>query len=409
LYLRFAWRYFKAKKTTNAINIIAWISVVAIAVGTASLIILLSVFNGFEGLVKSLYADFYTDLKVLPASGKTIMATSDQLLKLKNINGVKGYSLVMEEKALLQNGEFQTIVYVKGVDAQYKDLTNVSRKLIRGTFELGTADTPATVLGAGIENAVGVESDRAFLPLTIILPKRNVSMDAVDPLQSLSEDQIITSGSFVIQQDFDNKYIITNLPFLQRMLNMQENEYGGIEIMLNDPGEEKNITKQVSSIFGSTALVQNRYQQNKNLYSVMQMEKWFIYAALSLILVVAAFTMIGSLTMLVLEKQKDIQVLKALGTDNFLIQKIFLAEGILLAFIGGGMGAALAVLICWLQDRFHLILMGGDSFLINYFPVKMIPGDFLLVLFTVFLVACIASWFPSRKASLQPVMLKSQV
>ncbi len=408
MYLRFAWRYFKAKKSTNAINIIAWISVVAVAVGTASLIVLLSVFNGLEGLVKSLYADFYTDLKVSPASGKTMTVSGRELAAIKNIQGVLDYSLVMEEKALLQNGEFQSIVSVKGVDDRYKELTNVSRKLIRGKFELGNADTPATVLGSGVETSLSVESDRAFLPLNIILPRKNISMNAADPLQSLSSGSIISSGSFMIQQDFDNKYIITNLPFLQRMLNMQPNEYGAIEIMLKDAEEEEKVIAKLSELFGKRAVVLTRYQQNRNLYSVMQMEKWFIYAALSLILVVAAFTMIGSLTMLVLEKQKDIQVLKAMGTHNFLVQKIFLAEGILLAFIGGTLGALLAMLICWLQDRFHLVPMGGDSFLINYFPVKMIPVDFLLVLFTVFAVACVASWFPSRKASLQPLTLKSQ-
>ncbi|MBC8035049.1 MAG: ABC transporter permease [Chitinophagaceae bacterium] len=408
MYLRFAWRYFKAKKSTNAINIIAWISVVAIAVGTASLIILLSVFNGFEGLVKSLYADFYTDLKVMPASGKIMQVSAGQLNKLNTLTGIEGYSLVMEEKALLQNGDYQTIVYVKGVDSNYEHITNVANKLVRGRFLLGNADTPSTVLGSGIESAVEVESDRAFLPLTIYLPRKNSTMSTADPSQLLNADQIIPTGSFMIQQDFDNKYMLTNLAFLKRMLDMSPDEYGAIEIMLKDPEDEKKVLAQLLPIFGNSALIQNRYEQNKNLYSVMQLEKWFIYAALSLILVVAAFTMIGALTMLVLEKRKDIQVLKALGTNNLLIQKIFLAEGLLLAFLGGGAGALLAVLICWLQQRFHLIKMGGDSFLISYFPVKMIPGDFLLVLFTVFIVAIVASWFPSRKASLQPVALKSQ-
>lgn len=407
MYLTFAWRYFKAKKSTNAINIISWISVAAIGVGTASLIILLSVFNGFEDLVKSLYADFYTDLKVVPTKGKTMMATDSQLKELGNTFNVKGYSLVAEEKALLQNGDYQTIVFVKGVDNNYKDVTNVANKLIKGKFNLGSADTPATVLGAGIENAVAVESDRAFLPLTIYLPKKNAAFSAADPLQSLSADKLITSGTFLIQQDFDNKYIITNLPFIKRMLGFQPDEYGGIEITLDNPADAKNTIQSLSVIFGKDCTILTRYEQNKSLYSVMRMEKWFIYCALSLILVVAAFTMIGSLTMLVLEKQKDIQVLKALGTNNSLVQKIFLAEGILLAFIGGSIGVLLAVLICWLQVTFHLVPLQGGSFLISYYPVKLVASDFGLVLFTVLVVAVTASWFPSRKASAQSIMLKS--
>lgn len=379
----------------------------SIAVGTAALIILLSVFNGFESLVKSLYADFYTDLKVAPASGNTMVVHDGQLQQLHNIPGIRSFSLVMEEKALLQNGEYQAIVYVKGVDENYKHVTNVPNKLIRGNFNLGTADTPAAVLGAGIESTIAVQSDRALLPLTVYLPRKGVSLNAADPLQSLSADVISTSGAFVIQQDFDNKYIITNLGFIKRMLNLRPDEYGGIEIRLNDPGREKEVLTALTSIFGNGYTIQTRYEQNKSLYSVMQMEKWVIYVLLSLILVVAAFTMIGSLTMLVLEKQKDIQILKALGTHNSLIQKIFLTEGILLAFIGGGTGVLIAITVCWLQSTLHLVPLQGGTFLINYYPVKMVPGDFLLVLLTVFLVAWLASWFPSRKASFQPIELRS--
>ena len=185
MYLIFAWRYFKAKKSTNAINIISWVSVLAIAVGTAALIILLSVFNGFEDIVKSLYADFYTDLRIIPARGKTMTVTGGQLEKLKANSAVAAYSLVMEEKALLQNGDLQTIVYMKGVDSQYRHVSGVSEKVTRGNFSLGTAEKPAAVMGAGIENAVGVESDRSLLPLTVYLPRRGVNINEIDPIQSI--------------------------------------------------------------------------------------------------------------------------------------------------------------------------------------------------------------------------------
>ncbi len=407
MYLTFAWRYFKAKKSTNAINIIAWVSVLAIATGTAALIILLSVFNGFEDLVKSLYANFYTDIRIAPANGKTISFSAQQLNRLKALTEISAYSLVMEEKALLQNGEFQSIIYLKGVDEAYGKVTGVARSIVRGRFELGTADTPAAVLGAGIENAIGVQADRALVPLTIYLPKREINTELADPLQSLSADNINTSGTFVIQQDFDNKYVITNLGFVKRMLNLKSDEFGAVEISLQDPGNDQSAKKEIAKIFGSSYQIQTRYEQNKSLYAVMRLEKWVIYGILSLILVVAAFTMIGALTMLVLEKQKDIQLLKALGTGNALIQKIFLSEGILLATVGGGLGVLLAILICWLQVHYKLVKLQGSSFLIDHYPVKMVVGDFVLVLITVLTVAWIASWFPSRKASLQPIELRS--
>ncbi|HJU46133.1 MAG TPA: FtsX-like permease family protein [Chitinophagaceae bacterium] len=403
----FAWRYFKAKKSTNAINIIAWVSVIAVATGTAALIILLSVFNGFEGLVKSMYADFYSELKVAPASGNTLTITENQLKQVAQIPGVHAWSLVMEEKALLQNGEYQSIVYVKGVDSQYKKVVDVSERLTRGKFELGTPDHPATVLGIGVEHNVAVESDKALLPLTIYLPRKGVSMNTADPLQSLSADIIATSGSFMIQQDFDNKYIITNLGFIKRMLDMGPDEYGALEIRMDDAGKEAEVKQQLAAIFARDAVIQNRFEQNRSLYSIMQTEKWVIYAILSLILVVAAFTMIGSLMMLVLEKRKDIQVLKALGADNRRIQQIFLSEGLLLAFIGSLLGASLAILTCWLQTRYHLIPLEGDTFVINYYPVKIAGTDIILVLLTVFIVAWLASWLPARKASLQPIELRS--
>jgi lipoprotein-releasing system permease protein len=408
MYLIFAWRYFKAKKSTNAINIIAWISVLAIAVGTASLIILLSVFNGFEDLVKSLYADFYTDLKVSAAKGKTsIVFTRNQLSKIKDLPEVKNYSLVMEEKALIQNGEPMSLVYLKGVDTQYAHVTGVSKKLIKGNFNLGTADKPALVLGSGIESALQIQSDRSIVPLTIYLPKRGININVSDPMQSLSSDNINTSGTFAIQQDFDNKYAITNVDFVKRMLNLPKDEYGGVEITLTDATRDQLVKKKLANIFGFGYLVQTRYEQNKSLYSVMQVEKWAIYIMLSLILVVAAFTMIGALTMLVLEKQKDIQVLKALGTDNNLILKIFLSEGILLATVGGLAGVCLAIIICKLQVTYKLVKLQGGSFLIDYYPVKLVAGDFLLVLSTVFLVAWIASWIPARKAGKQAIELRS--
>lgn len=407
MYLTFAWRYFKAKKSTNAINIISWVSVLAITVGTASLIILLSVFNGFEDLVKSLYADFYTDLKVLPAEGKSIVFSNAQLRHLAEMPQIRAFSMVMEEKALLQNGELKSNVSMKGVDNRYTRVAGLPDRVVKGEFNIGTADKPAMVLGTGVESSVGTQADRAITPLTVYLPKRGISIDANDPLQSLSASNVNTTGTFAIQQDFDNKYVITNLDFMKRMLNLQPDEYGGIEIKLSNPKNDYFVKRLLDTYFGDAYVVQTRYEQNKSLYSVMNLEKWVIYAILSLILVVAAFTMIGALTMLVLEKQKDIQILKALGTSNYLIQKIFLSEGILIGAVGGTMGTLLAIIACRLQVTYKLVKLQGSSFLIDYYPVKLVATDFVLVLGTVITVAWIASWLPARTASLQPIELRS--
>ncbi|HJW15558.1 MAG TPA: FtsX-like permease family protein [Flavisolibacter sp.] len=403
----FAWRYFKAKKSTNSINVISWISILAIVIGTASLILVLSVFNGFEGLVKSLYSSFYPDLKVSPVSGKEMVLTLEQLQKLRSVKGVRNVSLVVEEKALLKNGDYQSIVSLKGVDDNYTAVTNIRDQIVKGDFNTGTADDALLVLGAGIESAVGVQTDRNLVPLAIYLPRKG-EVSLSDPFKSLSVDTINTSGTFLIQQDFDNKYALTNLAFVKNMLGMDADTYGGAEIAIDNKVDADAIQESVKKVLGKQYLVQNRYEQNASLFSVMQVEKWMIYAILSLILVVAAFNMIGALTMLVLEKKQDISVLHALGADRSFIQRIFLTSGLLLAFLGGGAGMLLAFIIGTAQTKFHLVPLEGNTFMVNYFPVKMVYTDFLLVSVTVIVIALIASWIPARKAAAQQFILRSE-
>ena len=403
----FAWRYFKAKKSINAINVIARISIAAIVIGTAALILVLSVFNGFEGLVKSLYSSFYTDLKVLPASGKNISVSAEQLAQLKSIKGLKNFTLVVEEKALVQNGDYQSIVYLKGVDENYRYVTGVADHIVKGEYDLGTVDEPRLILGAGVEGALGIQADKNIFILKIYLPRKNQS-EKFDPLNDISNDSIRTSSAFLIQQDFDNKYGITNIDFVKQVLKLGPDEFSGVEISLADPGDAERLQPAVEKIFGKGYKVQTLYQQNQSLYAVMNLERWIIYGVLCLILVIAAFNMIGALTMLVLEKQKDISVLHALGANKGFIQKIFLGEGLLLALIGTIGGMLLALIIVVLQINFHLVPLQGGSFLIDYFPVKLRWMDFLLVTATVFVIALLASWIPARKAAAQQFSLRSE-
>jgi len=404
--LLFAWRYFRAKKSTNAINIIAWVSMSAIVVGAASLILVLSVFNGFEDLVKSLYTSFYPDLKITPASGKTLILNDRQLQQLRAVNGVHALSLVVEEQAVVENGDNPTSPYLKGVDSNFTKVSGVAGKVDGGKFEIGTADRPLAVLGSGIASSLGVESDQPQ-PLDVYCFRKGGPSYTVDPLASYNHAEMTTAGSFRIQEDFDDHYVITNLQFVQRMMGFQPDEYSGVELAVTDPDRVTDVQQALLRLLGKDFVVQTRYQQNQKLYSVMGTEKWVIYIILTLILVVAAFNMVGALTMLVWDKQKDIHVLKALGASNGLVQKIFLSEGILLALMGGAAGILLAALICELQLKFKLIPLQGGSFLIDYYPVKMVPTDFLLVFTTILIVALLASWLPARKAAAQPIELRT--
>jgi lipoprotein-releasing system permease protein len=399
----FAWRYFKSKKSTSAINIIAWVSVTAIAVGAAALIVILSVFNGFEDLVKGLYTDFYADMRIVPAQGKKMNLDSSTLYKIQSIQGVKGVSKVIEEKALLANGDYQSIVVVKGVDAVFTKTNNINKHIVRGSYIIGDLQNPGIVMGAGIENAVGADVTKGGFPLTLYTPSKEAGFDAVDGMFAFN---VTAKGVFAVQQEFDNKFIFTNIDFLRYMLSMTPNQVTGLEIKID--GSPEKIKLKLQQALGKNYIVETRYEQNKNLYAVMQMEKWVIYGILSLILIVAAFNMIGALTMLVLEKQKDIAVLKAMGSSTGLIQKIFITEGLVLAGVGTAIGASIGTIICLLQLKFKIITLGGGgSFIIDYYPVKLMVTDYVLVVATTTVIALMAAWIPAKKASQQLLSLKS--
>jgi lipoprotein-releasing system permease protein len=277
--------------------------------------------------------------------------------------------------------------------------------MIKGIYDVGDSANPKLVLGAGVENAIGLQSDRSLTPLMIYTGRKG-EMDMLNPINNVSGASVNTSGAFIIEQEFDNKYAITNLDFMKSLLEFRADHYTSAEIDLGQTADPGAIQENFAKLLGPEYLVQTRYQQNSSLYAVMQAEKWVIYAILSLILVVAAFNMIGSLTMLVLEKKDDIKVLQALGATKSMIQNIFLSEGLLLALVGGGTGMLLALVIALLQINFKLIPLQGGSFLIDYFPVKMDAKDFALVAVTIFIIAVLASFIPARKAANQQLSLR---
>jgi lipoprotein-releasing system permease protein len=406
MYLNFAWRYFKAKKSANAINIIAWVTVGVIAFATCCQVLVLSVFNGFEGLVKSLYSSFYTDLRVVPEKGKTFTLSPSSLQQVRNTSGIQAISMIVQEKALLQNGEAQSVVQLKGVDENFAAVSGLPEKVVRGQFNLGTLDEPALLVGIGIQQAAAISLQPAFGPdnLTLILPRNKSNSN--DPLESLSEGNAVATGVFSIQQDFDNSYALTNIDFVKQQTGLSADEYSLMEIKLAPDANMEKSKRSIQQLLGKKFCVQTRYEQNSNLYSTMQLEKWAIYAILTLILVIAAFNMISALTMLVLEKKQDIAILQSMGAAQGQVKKIFLAEGILLGCIGTALGVGLAVLICLLQLKYKWIKLQGGSFLLDYFPVKFMAADFILVISTALAITIIASWLPAKKAASQQISLR---
>ena len=406
MYLDFAWRYFKAKKSANAINIIAGITTFVIAFATCCQVLVLSVFNGFEDLVKSLYSSFYPDLKIIPVHGKTFLLNDDLLKKINTQPGVQFVSLVAEENALLQNEDNQSLLRLKGVDENFQHVSGLPHKITKGVFKIGDTENPMIVVGSGIQYATGISFNEAFSAqeLTIILPRKNIKSN--DPLQSLSEGNVTASGAFSIQQDFDNGYAITNIGFVKQQMGLATNEFSAAEIKLKPGTDIKDGKKSLQLLLGEKYNVQTRFEQNTSLYNTMRTEKWAIYAVLTLILIICAFNMVSALTMLVLEKKQDIAILQSMGTTGNQIKKIFLTEGVLLGGVGAVSGILLAILVCLLQIKFKMIKLSGGSFLIDYFPVKLIASDLILVSGTAIAISIVASWFPAAKAARKALDLR---
>jgi lipoprotein-releasing system permease protein len=398
LHFLFAWRYFRGKYAFQAIQIIAWVSVVAIAIGTAALITILSVSNGFTDIVKGLYADFYADIRVTPQQGKFFTITDAQYHQLKAIDGVAAISKVVENKALLVKGDFQTVAFIKGVDTSYGSINHLKKYLKRGQTAIGYKEQPLLIMGIGVERKLGMFQSMLGDSVQLFAVGRSgKSITQIDQLNNLTAAQ---SGAFSVQQEFDEQYVFTNYLFAQYLFDLQENEFSAIELAIN-PSSEKKVISQIKKIIGAQVVIKNKYQQNIDLYKIMQMEKWIIFCILALIMIVASFNLVGALTMLVLEKQKDIHVLNAMGAQSADIQKIFLTLSAIMAFVGALIGGGLASLFVWLQQNFHFIKLGGTSFVIDYYPVKPMWEDYVAIISLIVLIAVLAGWMPARKAAKQ--------
>ncbi len=396
MHLLFAWRYFRGKYAFQAIQIIAWVSVFAIAIGTAALITILSVSNGFTSVVKSLYADFYADVRISPKQGKFFSIHDAQYNQLKNVKGIKAISKVVENRALLVKDGFQTVALVKGVENAYGNINQISKYLKRGECAIGTEQTPMFIMGIGIEQKLGLMQH--LLGDTIQVYAVNRSGKAVTQIGQLNTLNVQESGAFSVQQEFDDQYVFTNAAFAQYLFDLKPEEVTAIEIAVNK-GSEDMVIKQVEEIMGAGFWVRNKYQQNIDLYRIMQVEKWIIFCILALIMMVASFNLVGALTMLVLEKQKDIHVLNAMGATQWDIQKIFLLLSGVMALMGALIGGGLASLFCWLQYKYHFIKLGGSSFIIDYYPIQPMVIDYFAIMLLVIIIALLAGWIPSRKAA----------
>jgi len=394
--LYIAKRYLFAKKSRNAINIISSVSVAGVTVGTMALITVLSVFNGLETMVMSIFNTSDPEIRIAPVKGKVFVPDSVTMSLLSSVNGVEVWSEVLEENALLKYEDQQYIATIKGVSDNYKEVTDLDTAMWDGNFILKDKNRPYAIAGLGVANYLGMRLNFVS-PLAIYIPQRTASLN-VNPETAFARKYITFSGIFAVEQEFDSKYIFTPIDFLRDLLEYT-NQVSSIEVRLSPGADQKKTQRAIAQLFGDDFIVQNRYEQQELFYKVMKGERLAIFVILSFILIIASFNIIGSLTMLIIEKERDIGILKSLGADNSLIKKIFIFEGWLISAIGTISGLALGFIVCLLQQKFSIIKLSGDSLLLNAYPVEMRMTDFFIVAVTVMSIGYWAAWYPVRYLS----------
>jgi lipoprotein-releasing system permease protein len=391
-------RYLLGKKSQNAINIISGISILGVTVGTMALVIVLSVFNGFDSVVKSLFNAFDPDIKISAEEGKTFIPGDSALNALRSLPGVLAVSEVLEENVLLLYGDKQHIATIKGVDDSFEEVTGIDSMIYDGSMKLKDANRPYAVVGQGVAYSLRIGLNFVD-PLFVYTIDRKARFSMANPEESIRRDFIYPSGIFAIEQDFDSRYVIAPIEFVRKLLSY-DREVSSLEIKL-DPGyPAQKVQEQIEGIMGTGLHVRNRQQQNELFYRVMKSEKWAIFLILTFILIIASFNIIGSLSMLIIDKKKDIHSLRNMGANNKLIKRIFLMEGWMISVIGSVFGLILGTVICWIQQRYELIkLSGSGTFVIDAYPVKIETIDIFLIWITVLLIGFIAARYPVRQIS----------
>jgi lipoprotein-releasing system permease protein len=387
-------RYLFAKKSRNAINIISAVSVAGVSVGTMALIIVLSVFNGLETMVRAIFNTFDPDIKITAAEGKTFIADTSRLKLLANVDGVSCYSLVLEENALLKYGDRQCIATIKGVDDSYAMVTDIDSSMFDGEFMLRSDKGRLYAIpGAGVAQYLGLRVN-FIAPLNIYVPRRTGGTN-LNAENSFNKKYIFPSGIFEVEKEYDSKYVYVPIEFARELTEVSEG-VSSVEIKFTGQADPRTVQRNIVKIFGKGFVVQNRYEQQEIFYKVMRSERLAIFFILTLILIIASFNIIGSLTMLIIEKERDIEILKSLGADNNLIRKIFIFEGWLISIIGAVTGIILGFIICWLQETYGLVKLQSDSLIMDSYPVVMKIKDFIIVPGTVLLIGYWAAWYPVR-------------
>ncbi len=395
-------RYLFSKKSTHAINIISGISAVGVAVATMALVVTLSVFNGFSDLVATFFTSFDPQLKIVPAKGKTMPADAPALDKVRQLTAVEVATNCLEDQALAVYQDKQEMVTVKGVDDNITDLVNIKDILVGdGVFDLHAANLEYGVIGIRLAQTLGTGTKwRDYLH--IFAPRHEGQLDMTNPTEGFVEDSLLSPGVVfqVKQAKYDKAHIITSLDFASRIFERQ-GEISSLELRIKSGSDINSVKKDIQEIVGDQYKVEDRYEQQADTFRIMQIEKVMAYIFLTFILMVACFNIIGSLSMLIIDKKDDVVTLRNLGATDKQITQIFLFEGRMISAAGAIIGIIIGLLLCWLQQQFGIVRLGSGSenFIIDAYPVSVHYSDVLIIFITVMLVGWLAVWYPVRAIS----------
>lgn len=392
--LYIAKRYLFSKKKHHVINLVSFISVCGVAVGTMALVCVLSVFNGFQGVIEGMFSAFDPPLRITAVQGKVF--EPDSIASVLKHEAIETYCEVIEDNALLRYADKQQPVIIKGVPANYTAINGIDSILVDGVFDVDNKYLHTAVGGIGLVRTLGA-SVHFVEPIWLYVPKRQAKVNLMQPDNAFSREFVYLQGIFMVQQEkYDYQLLLIPLP-LARTLYDYPTQVTAIELKLKDGVDYDDTQFALQQALGSGFEVKNRYEQQAEFYNMLQIEKWVTYLILSFILLIAVFNIIGSLSMLIIDKQNDVQLLQHLGATHSTIQRIFLLEGWMIAVVGAVVGVVLGLVLCWLQHEFGLIsLGGGEGFVINDYPVKVVLSDVLIIFTTVVLMGFLAAVYPSK-------------
>lgn len=390
-------RYLFSKKKHNAINVISDISVCGVALATLALVCTLSVFNGFQDLVARFFTAFDPELKITIAEGKVFDAHSERISPLRSLPGIAVFTEVLEENAMVQYKDRQTMAVIKGVEDNFSELTDI-KSILYGSGEFMLHDEMVDYAVMGIELVSMLGTGIKFVdPLSVYAPKRNAKVNMANPMSSFNKKHLFSPGCvFVVnQQKYDGQYILTSLDFARSLFDYKT-EVSAVELKLRKGTNVSAMKSKIKEMLGDEYIVQDRYEQQADVFRMMEVEKFISYLFLTFILMIACFNVIGSLSMLIIDKKEDVDTLRNLGADNRLISRIFLFEGWMISCIGALAGIVGGLILCLIQQEFGLITLGGvsGSFLIDAYPVSVHAADVLLVFITVAAVGFLSVWYP---------------